>query len=350
MRSSSVFLFAAVLSPVLGAVLGATPIAPKVAVIALYEQGEVTGDEPGEYQFWVEREGLDTIIPFPMGPYDLRMNDAGLLGVCVGPGVTNAGATFTALALDERFDFSKTYWIIAGIAGGDPADSTIGTAAWARWVIDGDLSKAIDSREAPENWPYGIFPMNSKAPNELGDGYWYKMAFPLNPELVAWAYELSKDVEIPDHPEVAAFRALYEGMPVATGAPRVILGESLGSNTYWHGEVLTQWANDWVSLFTEGRGNFVMTNVEDNGILRVMDRLDANGYIDRDRVLVLRCASNFSHQPPGKDADWSLTAPYPANGRTALEACYRVAQPVVDALLEDWELHADAIPGAPVAW
>jgi len=326
------------------AISEADKIRPKVAVVALYEMGEVTGDTPGEYQFWVEREALDTIIPFSMGPYDLRMNDQGLLGVCLGPGVTNAGVTFTALVLDPRFDFSQTYWIISGIAGGDPADSTIGTAAWARWVVDGDLSKAIDSREAPADWPYGLFPMNSKAPNELG-GYWYKMAFRLNPELVAWAYELSKDVKIPDHPEVASARKLYTGFPAATSEPSVIIGESLGSNTYWHGEVLTQWANDWVALFTEGQGNFVMTNVEDNGILRAMERLDENRLIDRDRVLVLRSASNFSHQPPGESAEWTLTAPYPANGLTALEACYRVPKPVVDALLNNWDSFAETIPG-----
>lgn len=334
----------------LGAVTPADRIAPKVAVVALYETGDVTGDQPGEYQFWVEREGLDRVIPFPLGPYDLRMNDAGLLGVCVGPGVTNAGATFLALATDERFDFSRTYWIISGIAGGDPADSTIGTAAWARWVVDGDLSRAIDSREAPADWPYGLFPMDGKKPNDRSGGYWYKMAFELNPGLVQWAYELSRDVELPEHPEVQAVRGLYAGMPTASAPAEVILGESLGSNTYWHGRVLTQWANDWVKLWTEDRGNFVMTNVEDNGILRVMDRLDEQRFIDRDRVLVLRTASNYSHQPPGEDVVWSLTAPYPADGLTALETAYRVPLPVIRELMGNWDTYRDAIPVREPSW
>ena len=88
-----------------------------------------------------------------------------------------------------------------------------------------------------------------------------------------------------------------------------------------------------------------MTNVEDNGILRAMERLDENRLIDRDRVLVLRSASNFSHQPPGESAEWTLTAPYPANGLTALEACYRVPKPVVDAILNNWDSFAETIPG-----
>ena len=33
-----------------------------------------TGDAPGEYQYWVEREHLSTVLPFPQGYHDLRLN------------------------------------------------------------------------------------------------------------------------------------------------------------------------------------------------------------------------------------------------------------------------------------
>ena len=36
------------------------PIEIKVVVIAMFEQGADTGDVPGEYQYWVEREHLST--------------------------------------------------------------------------------------------------------------------------------------------------------------------------------------------------------------------------------------------------------------------------------------------------
>src|SRR5438874_13733919 len=39
------------------------PIRIKVVVVAMFERGEDTGDTPGEYQLWVEREHLDQIIP-----------------------------------------------------------------------------------------------------------------------------------------------------------------------------------------------------------------------------------------------------------------------------------------------
>ena len=41
------------------------PIEIKVVVLSMFEQGADTGDVPGEYQYWVEREHLDTILPFP---------------------------------------------------------------------------------------------------------------------------------------------------------------------------------------------------------------------------------------------------------------------------------------------
>ena len=50
------------------------PIEIKVVVINMFEAGADTGDTPGEYQYWVEREHLDTVLPFPQGYHDLRIN------------------------------------------------------------------------------------------------------------------------------------------------------------------------------------------------------------------------------------------------------------------------------------
>ncbi|MEA3135258.1 MAG: hypothetical protein QOG17_3104, partial [Gammaproteobacteria bacterium] len=127
----------------------AKPIPVKVVVVTMYEIGKLTGDKPGEAQFWVERQNLDRVLAFPLGEFELRMNDAGLLLICTGGGVTNSSTSIMALGLDPRFDLSKAYWLIAGIAGGDPLDVSLGTAAWAKHVVDGDLLYEIDAREIP---------------------------------------------------------------------------------------------------------------------------------------------------------------------------------------------------------
>ena len=120
-------------------VSGKLPIPIKVVVVSMVESGAVSGDRPGEFQFWVERMPLDISLPFPAGEYELRLNKDGVLGMCTGCGIPNATASVMALGFDERFDFSQAYWLVAGIAGGDPEDMSLCSAACANFVIDGDL-------------------------------------------------------------------------------------------------------------------------------------------------------------------------------------------------------------------
>src|SRR5437870_3589848 len=99
----------------------------RVVVVAMFEIGADTGDQPGEFQYWVEREKLDRVLPFPAGNRDLRMNSRGVLGVVTGVGTAKAAATIMALGLDPRFDLSKTYWVVAGIAGVNPSAASLGS-------------------------------------------------------------------------------------------------------------------------------------------------------------------------------------------------------------------------------
>lgn len=134
----------------------AKPIEVKVVVVAMFEVGQDTGDTPGEYQLWVEREHLDRVLPLPAGYHHVRMNGDGVLGMPTGVGTARAAASVMALGLDPRFDFSKAYWIVAGIGGGDPTDVSLGSAVWADHVIDSDLAYEIDTREIPRNWATGM--------------------------------------------------------------------------------------------------------------------------------------------------------------------------------------------------
>ncbi|MEK9869475.1 MAG: purine nucleoside permease, partial [Gammaproteobacteria bacterium] len=138
----------------------------KVVIVAMFERGTVDDGNPGEFELWVQNEKLDQVFPFPLGWMDLRMNEAGVLGVVTGVGVTNATATIMALGNDPRFDLSNAYWLIAGIAGADPEDASLASAAWAEYVVDGDLIHEIEGREIPEDWPYGKMTLSGTRPNE----------------------------------------------------------------------------------------------------------------------------------------------------------------------------------------
>src|SRR4051812_10079842 len=94
------------------------PIPVKVVVVAMFEVGNDTGDQPGELQYWVERDHLDHVYSLPSGYHALRMNADGEMAVLTGQGTAHAAATIMALGLDPRFDLTHAYWLIAGIAGG----------------------------------------------------------------------------------------------------------------------------------------------------------------------------------------------------------------------------------------
>ena len=327
----------------------AEPIAVKVVVVSMYETGEIKGDQPGEFQFWVERMPLDEEYAFTAGEYPLRYNSRGILGVCTGGGISNATASIMALGFDDRFDLSNAYWLIAGIAGGDPADVAVGSAVWARYVIDSDLLYEIDAREIPSDWPYGLIPLGARKPAKPGDDVsqgWTvdTTSFQLNAQLVDWANHVSQAVELGEYPASLKFSSQFKGQPGALARPRILQGETLSSSTYWHGRLMNQWANDWVQVYSNTDMNFMTTNMEDSGTLTALHRLDRLGLVDAERVLVLRTVSNYTVPPPGESAAWSATAEYPDQGLPALEAAYQVGRYVVDVLVDGWSRYASRLP------
>ncbi|QMV19003.1 purine nucleoside permease [Granulicella sp. 5B5] len=325
----------------------------RAVVISTFEVGNDTGDIPGEYQFWVEREHLDQIVDFPggadlpAGQHALRTNkDHTILGMLSGTTLTNATASMMALGLDPRFDLTHAYFLINGIAGVDPNVASIGSAAWAHYVV-GDVVRMIDPREMPKDWPYGLFPTGSIRPNPptTDAPSWHRSnLFTLNPKLVDWAYAQTKDLKLMDDPKVATFRTRYTGYPNAQRPPFVLLGDTFASDYYWHGAIMNKFAEDWVRLWTKGQGTFAMTEMEDSGFLLAAERLSHMHRIDYDRILDLRTGSNFSMPAPGHEPVESLTAPY-IGSKVSLETAYLCGSTVLHKILDNWSTTRDTIPG-----
>ena len=315
----------------------------KVVIVTTFEPGEDTGDIPGEFQYWVEREHLDEKIDFPGGVRALRVNKShDILGIVTGMTLSNAGPSMMALGLDPRFDLSHAYFLVAGIAGVDPKVGSIGTAAWASYVV-GDISRQIDSRETPASWPYGLFVIGAHEPNVLPSKQMTTNLYELNGKLAHWAYLQTQDLKIPDNAAMQQSRTGWEGFPNAAKAPVVLEGDSFASDTYWHGKVMTAYAEDWVKLWTGGRGTFAMTNMEDSAIAEAMRRLNAMHRVDYQRLLVLRVASNYSMPKPGVTALESVSSPYIRS--TAFEATWLVGSSVVHKLVTQWDVWRDRTPG-----
>ncbi|HZP07692.1 MAG TPA: purine nucleoside permease [Terracidiphilus sp.] len=324
------------------------PIPVKVVVVAMFEVGADTGDAPGELQYWVERDHLDSVYPLPAAYHAVRMNKEGEMAVLTGQGTAHAASTIMAVGLDPRFDFSHAYWIIAGIAGGCPDRVSLGSAAWARWVVDGDLGYEIDAREIPSDWTTGYLPLRKKQPYEQPTEALEGQFYALNAGLTQWAYNLTQDVSLDDSDQLKESRSHFEG----TAAQRpsfVTLGDEISSSTYWHGKLFDAWAAQWVPYFTGGKGEFATTAMEDTGTLQSLQYLARAGRVDADRVLVLRTVSNYDRQPQGLTAAESLAkqriGAYAAY-RPALESAYRVGHTVVKELLTHWSSYENSIPTA----
>jgi purine nucleoside permease len=347
MTHSKLFLALLLLSLPTSVAARQRPIVVKVVVVTMFEVGADTGDVPGELQYWVERDHLDRIYPLPAGYHAVRMNSQGEMAVLTGQGTAHAAATIMALGRDPRFDLTHAYWLIAGIAGASPERASLGSAVWARWVVDGDLGYEIDAREIPPDWTTGYVPLKKTKPFEEPADPQPGQVYALNKDLAEWAFHLTRATPLTDSVQLKEIRGHFDGA-AAQRPPFVTMGDELSSSTYWHGKLFDAWAAEWVRYFTGGKGEFATTAMEDTGTLQSLEFLANAGRVDSKRVLVLRTVSNFDRQPRGVTAAESLAGQRVSKYAAylpSLESAYTVGHAVVSELLAHWPQYSNAIPG-----
>jgi purine nucleoside permease len=337
-----------------GAAAAPAAIEIRVVVVTTFEVGNDTGDEPGEFQNWVEHYPLNEILSFPQGYRALRYNARDhVLGIVTGAGKASAAASIMALGLDQRFDLTKAYWILAGIAGINPNRASVGSAVWASHIVDGDLAYEIDGREIPADWPTGIVaydrgkPFEQPVPPAVSDNG--ILAYDLSSGLAAWAFGLTRDLVLPDDDKLKGARGGYPDFPDAQRPPFVLKGDTLTADRFWIGARMTDWAEKWVSYWTKGEGRFTTSAEEDSAYMQALTFLAHAGRVDLGRVLDLRTGSDFCLPPRGTSAPDFLkseaTGNYAAYAE-AIENAYRVANPVVRELAQHWPRYRQTVPAA----
>ncbi|MEH3107253.1 MAG: purine nucleoside permease [Sphingomonas fennica] len=326
------------------------PIPVRIVIVTAFEIGEDSGDRAGEYQAWVP--GAPEILAFPAGHRHLRYDPKRqLLLLSTGVGTNRAAASVTALGFDPRFDLSRAYWLVAAIAGVDPKAAPVGSAAWIGDVVDTDYGYAVDPREAPKGWPTGMFARGTGRPyGEPRPADTSYNLFPLNKPLRDWAYRLTARVPLPDSPVLARIRAGYTAYPAAQGGPRILKGAEASGQTFWHGRMLNEHVGRWTRYWGADEP-FVMTAMEDSGVLGALAGLQRAGKADAARAMVLRTGSNHSVQPAGQDAAGSLVAESDGLSalQPALDAAFRLGTVVADEITGHWDRYRDEIPGATTA-
>ncbi len=325
----------------------------RVVIVTTFEIGADEGDVPGEFQRWVKDLPLPRTLPFPVGYRHLRTNGAGnVIGVVTGEGAEHAATSIAALGLDPRFDLSHAYWIVAGIAGVDPAVGSLGSAAWAKYVVNGDLAFELDARDLPKGWDSGIVPPGRAVPYALpappSDSMSGISAFRLNASLADWAYRTTAHVALPDDANLRTLRAGYAAYPNALAPPHVFEGDDLAADRWWLGPHMNSWAETWTRYWTGGRARFAMTDEEDAGIMQALTSLAQDRRVDCDRVLILRTASDYTVPARAQTSAQLLEEDASHTGPSAyfeaLGAAYSVGSAIVRELTTHWSTYATHSP------
>nr|WP_244109453.1 purine nucleoside permease [Burkholderia anthina] len=310
----------------------------KVLVITMFgPEGKAWLDRLGPMQP-IKVPGLSADFP------EVRCTHDDVCVLTTGMGHTNAAASMSALVYSRMFDLRNTYFLITGIAGIDPQQGTLGSAAWARYLVDFGIQWELDAREVPAGWKSGYLGINTKSGNEKPPLDYRTEVFQLNEALLQKAYTLSRDVALHDSPEAAAYRAKYSYAPANQG-PTVIQCDTLAGDTWFSGTALGQRARDWTRLLTDGRGVYCTTQQEDNATFEVIKRAAAAGLADTQRVAVLRSGSDFDRPPEGV-SDVSNLLDYQSQGGfvPSLDNLYLAGSPLVHTIVKDWPHWKKGVP------
>lgn len=326
-----VFLSLLCLIPVCGCAKKAEKLPVKVLIVPHFEIGEMENDETGEAQLFFEEyfEHADVYsVADGISLWYHPENQAAMF--LTGVGKVNAATSVTAVLGDDRFDFSDTALLAVGCSGGAVGYAVLGDVILESAVCDYDLGHTADSSET------------------IGDDLWFPSpeydeigCRKLDPDTVARAYELTKDVKL-DSTEVCR-RMLARNFPGEEWAardPAVIKGTSVTSDNYWKGQIHHGKAMK-VAEYYQCPDPYASTEMEDAAVLAAAERF---GLLDR--TLILRAVVNVDVFTDGAAPEslWGqkfdfIDAISESNEETldifspAMENLFRVGKTVIDAIL-----------------
>jgi purine nucleoside permease len=317
----------------------ATPIPVKVLVINMFGP---------EAQPWLKalQPTLSIRVPGLAADYpSVQCTSAGICQMTTGMGHANAAASMMAVLYSGLFDLHQTYFLVAGIAGIDPARGTLGSAAWAHYVIDFGIAHEIDARELPNGWTEGYFGIGTDSPSEVPKLEYQTEVFELNPALLQKALELSASAPLEDTDDMRSYRRHYKNAP-ANQPPTVIQCDTSTADTWWTGSRLGAHARSWTKLLTGGKGTYCTSQQEDSATLEALTRAASSGLMDLQRVAVLRTGSDFDRPYAHQSAMAALRSQralpnaFPVATRNLVHA----GMPLVLDIVHRWDLWKTGVP------
>ena len=304
----------------------------KVLILPKFELGEMSGDDPGEAQYYYERylEGADE-YQLQGGQEDEVLYVKDGVALCLtGMGKASAATTTMKILTDDRFDLSDAYVISTGCAGSARGTTVMGDVFINSAVVDYELGHMADGRDLSNEDAIAWFHDSDY------DDY---ACVTLDAELVDTVFELVKDVPLETTEKTRAYMAAgFDDAEWATRDPMVQRGTSVTADDYWKGEHNHEAALAVVETYG-CEDPFTSTEMEDIAIGKALERM---GMLDR--FIIIRDSVNMDVFMNGQTPEslWSdkvdtLTSEDSVEAAdiffTAMENNFKVGSVVIDAIL-----------------
>jgi purine nucleoside permease len=257
--------------------------------------------------------------------------------IITGEGEINAATSMMALTLSPHFDLTQTYFLIAGIAGINPACGTTGSVCFSRYVVQVALQYEFDPRDLPSNYTSGYIPQGAVAPGQYPPELYGTEVFELNKDLHDRAIKLASKAKLADTKVAKKFRSRFPETSPASQPPTVFTGATATSDNYFSGAILGDAFANFTKLVTNGTARYCMTAQEDNATLEALLRADLAGLADFSRVIVMRTASDFDRPPPDLSPEQNLFYVNPGGFDSSIANLYRAGIEIVNDIRTNWK-------------
>jgi purine nucleoside permease len=262
----------------------------------------------------------------------------GLLNLLIAE--INAASTLTALTLSTQFGLASTYFLVAGISGGNPHSVTTGSVTFPRFAVQFDLQYEFDARQVPANastsyYPQGAYYPDTSDPIDYPGWIYGTEVFELNVNLRDHLYSVASLATLNDTQSAQEYRATY-GYPPANQPPSFVKCDSVTSNDYVSGSILGNALTNFTLLMTNGTGNYCGTQQEDNATLEALLRAAMNGYVDFSRIALMRTISDFDRAPPDETEVFHLLYADQQGFTPSIDNIYQAGIEIVKDIRKSW--------------
>lgn len=232
--------------------------------------------------------GLSPLYPF------VYCNERGeVCQLTVGESEINAAASMMAFALYRLFDLSKTYFLLAGIAGINPKLGTLGSVALSRFSVQVALQYEIDAREMPANFSTGYLPYGAYTADEYPSTIYGTEVMEVNENLRDAAAAFAQRAKLADSASAAEYRDKYHvdggEYAAATNGPGVIKCDTATADVYYSGILLSEAFENTTKLWTnQSTITYCASAQEDSATLQALMRVAVPELVDFSRVILMR--------------------------------------------------------------